>query len=322
MKVLVTGATGFVGTHLLAHLRSTGATITALIRDPAKKFRLDAAEGRIVVGGFDDLKTLDEACRQQDVVFHVAGAIAARNEEEFLATNRDATARLVAAAERGGVRRFVLVSSQAAGGPSRPDRPTRGDDPPHPVTQYGRSKLAGETVVRDSALQWTIVRPPAVYGPHDREMFRVFQAVSRGLAPVFGDGSQQLSLIYGPDLAAALVAAASTPATIGGVFYAAHPQFVTSRQLVDTIARVADRRPLVLPIPVAVGRLALRVTGAVARWANRVTVLTADKANELFQPAWLCDPGQLNAATGWHAQHDLEAGAKATWDWYRRERWL
>jgi nucleoside-diphosphate-sugar epimerase len=197
----------------------------------------------------------------------------------------------------------------------------RGDEPAHPVTQYGRSKLAGEAVVRGSNLPWTIIRPPAVYGPGDREMLRVFRAASLGVAPVFGDGLQQLSLVFGPDLADALVAA-RLPGAIGGTFYPAHPEVVTTRQLIETVGAAAGKRPFILPIPLGIGRAALGLAGSWARLTNHTTILTADKANELFQPRWVCDPSPLTAATGWRAEHHLAAGARLTLDWYRRERWL
>ena len=138
--------------------------------------------------------------------------------------NRDGTERLLLAAARAGsVTRFVLVSSLAAAGPSPPGRPHTGGEPARPVTAYGRSKLAGEAVVRGGAVPWTILRPPAVYGPGDREMWRIFRAATLGIAPVFGDGSQRLSLIYGPDLAAALAAAGSAEDGRGRVFFPCHP---------------------------------------------------------------------------------------------------
>lgn len=321
MKVLVTGATGFVGSHLIDRLVTHGHQVTALVRNPAKATSLAAQGVRLVVGGFDDAAILDSAVGHQELIYHVAGAIAARNEAEFQSVNRDATAHLVAAAERAGPVRFVLVSSQAAGGPSAPGQAMRGDEPAHPVTQYGRSKLAGEAVVRASGLPWTILRPPAVYGPGDRELLRVFRAAALGLAPVFGRGLQQLSLVFGPDLADALVAA-SAPGGVGGTFYPAHPEVVTSRQLIETVGAAAGKAPRILPIPFSVGRVALGLAGAWARLTNRTSLLTADKANELFQPRWVCDPSPLTAATGWRATHDLASGARLTTEWYRRHRWL
>jgi nucleoside-diphosphate-sugar epimerase len=319
---LVTGATGFVGGHLVDRLLATGATVTAIIRDPKKAADLGRRGVNLVVGDLANQGALASACRDQQMIYHVAGAIAARDEAEFLAVNRDGTARLLEAAQANGVGRFVLVSSLSVGGPTRPDSPLAGSEAANPVTAYGRSKLAGEVEVARSRLAWTIVRPPVVYGPGDREMLRVFRAAAFGIAPVFGDGSQQLSLVYGPDLAAALVAAGTSTATVGGVYYAAHPERLTTRQMVATLGAAIGKRPWVVPIPGSVARPLLALTEGIARLGDRPTVLTRDKGHELLQSAWVCDPTRLTTATGWRAEFTLEAGGRQTYDWYRRHRWL
>jgi len=321
MRVFVTGATGFVGGHLVETLIDAGATVTAIVRSPDKAKEIARRGVTILEGDLSDAGRLADGLSGHDAVVHVAGLIAAPTEQDFLAVNRDGTARLIQAAEQAQVTRFLLVSSAAAGGPST-DRPLDGTEPPAPVTQYGRSKLAGEECLRRSALDWTIVRPPAVYGPADREMLRVFRAAAAGIGPVFGDGSMRLSLIYGPDLGRALVDTVRSSNTIRGTYYAAHPEILTSRELIRTLGRVAGRRVRILPIPRGIARAALTLTGGLARLTRRTTVLTADKANEFFQDAWTCDPGRLMVDTGWRPEFDLERGARATFEWYHRHRWL
>jgi len=321
MKAFVTGATGFVGGHLVDALQAAGIATTALVRSERRAATLIERGVSTVAGDLRLVEPLTEALAGHDTVIHVAGLVAAKSEAEFLEVNREGTARLVEAATRAGARRFLLVSSAAAGGPAT-THPLAGNEPPAPVTQYGRSKLAAEAVVRRSSLDWTIVRPPAVYGPADREMFRLFRAATLGLAPVFGDGSMRLSLVFGPDLGQALLDAARAPDTIGGLYYAAHPEILTSREMIATLGRVVGRRVRVVPIPGAVARAALGVTELANGLLGRATVLTRDKANEFLQSAWTCDPGPLTAASGWHAAHDLERGARVTLEWYRRHRWL
>src|ERR1044072_6721118 len=160
-----------------------------------------------------------------DVVHPVAGRIAARSAADFMATNRDGTANVLEAARDGGARRFLLVSSLAVGGPTSHGHPIDEDRHPAPVTDYGRSKLAAEVLVRAlaSALPWTIVRPPVVYGEWDRGTLTIFKLAQRGIAPVFGDGSQELSVIHAEDLARALIAAATSPAAGGHGSFGARP---------------------------------------------------------------------------------------------------
>jgi nucleoside-diphosphate-sugar epimerase len=323
VKALVTGGTGFVGRHLVEHLRAAGDDVTALVRSPQRAAPLAAIGARLEPGDLNDHAALARAVAGQDVVYHVAGTVAAPSEAAYLAGNRDGTANLVRATTDAGVRRFVLVSSLAAAGPSRPGAPHRGEVEPHPVTAYGRSKLAGEGVVRASTLAWTILRPPAVYGPRDRDNFlTVFKGLRLGVAPVFGDGSTELSAVYAPDLAEALRAAGATDATVGRTYYPNHPEVVTSAELVRIIAGAAGRSVRIIGLPEPLARGILTVTGGVARLLGRTTILNPDKANEFYQAAWTGDPADLLRDTGWQAQHDAAAGFAATWRWYRDAGWL
>jgi nucleoside-diphosphate-sugar epimerase len=322
VKALVTGGTGFVGSHLAEALRNAGHDVAALVRSPGKAGRLADLEVEQVRGDLDDVDALARACRNRDVVFHIAGLTAALDEARYLRINRDGTRAMVRAAALGGVARFVYLSSMAAAGPAARGRPLTGSEPPVPVTAYGRSKLAGEAEVRQSGLSWTIVRPPMVYGPRDREVLKVFQLARLGLAPVFGNGTQELSAVHAADLAQSLIAVASAEAAAGGVYYACHPEIFTSRAFVQAVGRAAGKRVTVIRIPLAIGRLALAGTGAAGRLAGRATILNADKANEFFQPAWIGDPGPLTRDTAWRAEHDLASGLADTWEWYRRSGWL
>ena len=321
MKSLVTGGTGFVGGHLVDALRRRGDVITALVRSPSRTAALADQGVRLVVGDLDDHEALARAAAGQDVVYHAAGLVAARNETEFLRANRDGTANLLHAAEAAGAR-FVLVSSMAAAGPARRGAPLDGSEPAHPVSAYGRSKLAGEAVVRAGAAPWVVVRPPMVYGPRDREVLKVFRLARLGIGAVFGDGRQELTAVPGADLADALVAAGTATAALGKTYYPCHPQIFTSSAFVAAVGRAVGRRVRTVPLPETVGRAVLALTGAAARLRGRATILTADKADEFFQDAWTGDPYPLTRDTGWSAQLDLDAGLADTCRWYRERQWL
>ncbi len=322
MRALVTGATGFVGSHLAEVLRGRGDEVTALARSLGKAEPLRSLGVGVVEGDLHEPGALARAVEGQDVIFHVAGVVAARGDAQFLRANRDGTANLVAAAERSGRPRFVLVSSMAAAGPARPGRPLDGSETAAPVTAYGRSKLAAEQVVTASALAWTIVRPPTVYGPRDREVLKVFRLVRWGIAPVFGDGTQELSAVHGADLADALVAAGAAPGTAGRVYYPCHAETFSSGEFVRAIGAAMGRRVAVLGVPRPVALAVLTLTEASARAAGRPTILTRDKAHEFFQPAWTANPEPLARDAGWRARHDLRSGLADTYRWYRSAGWL
>jgi nucleoside-diphosphate-sugar epimerase len=322
MKVLVTGATGFVGGHLTEALRRRGDEVTALARSASKAAALAPLGVRVVPGDLHDRAALQRAAEGQDVVYHVAGVVAARSEADFMAANRDGTRNLVEALGQMGTGRLVLVSSMAAAGPTIKGRPLRGDEAPRPVTAYGRSKLAAEQAVTSSALPWTIVRPPMVYGPRDQEVLKVFRLARFGVAPVLGDGSQELSAVYGGDLAEGLIAAGTTAGVTGRAYYACHPEVFTGADMARAVGRAMGKSPAVIRIPATIGRGVLMLTEAAARLTGHTTILTADKANEFFQPAWTADPGPLMRDTGWKAAHDLRSGLEETYRWYRTAGWL
>ncbi len=322
MKAFVTGGTGFVGAHLVQALRARGDQVTCLVRNPAKARALGWSDVRLVQGDLDDAAALREGCAGAELIYHVAGRITARDTVEFMRANRDGTANVLEAAAQAPPRRFVLVSSLAAAGPTAPGNPIDETRAPSPVTPYGQSKLAAELLVRAMAGAWTIVRPPTVYGEWDREVLKAFKLARTGVAPVFGDGSQELSVIYAGDLAAALVAAAISPATANRVYYAAHPVVTTSRDLVRAIGRAVGREPRIVPLPGVLARGLLWTIGTIAHLAGRATLLSGDKAAEFLAPAWTCRPDALTRDAGWRAVTDLETGLRRTAAWYRREGWL
>jgi nucleoside-diphosphate-sugar epimerase len=322
MKVMVTGATGFVGSHLAEALRRRGDEVTVLARSAAKAAALAPLGVRVVPGDLHDRHALEQAAQAQDVIYHVAGVVAARSEADFMVANRDGTRNLVETIARIGTGRLVFVSSMAAAGPTIKGRPLRGDEAPRPVTAYGRSKLAAEQAVSAAAFPWTIVRPPMVYGPRDQEVLKVFRLARLGVAPVLGDGSQELSAVHGRDLAEALIAAATSGTAAGKTYYACHPEVFTGAELARAVGRVMGRSLAVIRVPAMIGRGVLTVTEAAARLTGHTTILTADKANEFFQPAWTGDPAPLMRDTGWQAAHDLKAGLEETYRWYRTAGWL
>jgi dihydroflavonol-4-reductase len=322
MKALVTGATGFVGSHLVEALRRGSVEVTILARSPSKSAGLAAQGVQVVTGDLHDAAGVERAVQGQDVIYHVAGVVAAPDEAEFLRANRDGTRNLLAAAERHGRARFVLVSSLAACGPAPRGAPLSGGEPPRPVTAYGRSKLAAEEIVRAGALPWSIIRPPIVYGPRDREVLKVFRLARLGIAPVFGDGTQELSAVHAADLATALMAVATTPTTVGRTYHACHPEVFTSAELGRAVGAAMGRSVVTVRVPPGVGRALLSLTEAAARLSRKPTILTTDKAHEFFQPAWTGDPAPLTRDSGWSATRNLQSGLSETYRWYREAGWL
>jgi dihydroflavonol-4-reductase len=324
VKALVTGATGFVGGHLVEALVARGDTVLALARRPDAHPALAALGATPVAGSLENVRSLSAALGGVEVVYHLAGLTAAANEAEFFAVNEGGTRRLVEAIRDAapGLRRLVYVSSQAALGPSPHGTPLGEDAECRPITAYGRSKLAGELAVRGSGLPWTVVRPSAVYGPGDREFLRLFQIVRRGIAPVFGTGRQELSLVFVRDLAQAIALAGAAAPLAGQIVHAAHREVVLSRDLARAAGAALGRSPLILPLPGFVASPIVGLIGRAAAAAGRRTVVNADKMAEFLAPSWLLQVAKAEQLMGWRAGTDVAAGMRITAEWYREHRWL
>jgi len=322
MRALVTGATGFVGGHLVEALAARGDEVVVLARRPERAAPLARLGVRVALGALDDDASLAAAAHGVDVAYHLAGLTAAARPSDFFLANEAGTRRLVEAVRRAapGLARFVYVSSQAALGPSAPGQRLAEDAPCRPLTAYGRSKLAGEAVVRAAeGLPWTIVRPPAVYGPRDREFLKLFRMIRGGLAPVFGTGAQQVSLVFAPDLADAIVRAGTAPAAVHQTYHTAHAEVVSTRDLVEAIGRAVGRTPIVLPVPGLLAKAIVGLIGALSAARGRPSVLNLDKMAEYLAPAWILSVDKAGRELGWRAAHDVAEGTRLTAESYRAD---
>jgi nucleoside-diphosphate-sugar epimerase len=322
--VFVTGGTGFVGSHVVEALLQRGHAVACLVRDPRKAESVFGARApAVVLGDLGDPGALECGCAEADAVVHLAGLTAARSRAEFFAANVEGTRAVADAVRAAGVRvrRFVSVSSLAAAGPASHGTFAHTGDEASPISDYGRSKLDGEAPVRALALAWTILRPPAVYGPRDTEFLRLFRIARRGFAPVFGDGSQRLSMIFASDLAEAIVRCLEV-ASAPGTYYPAHRETTTTRALLASIAAALDVSVRIVPIPRSVVRPLLWINDRAARLSGRATLLAPDKAGDLLAAAWTCSPAPLEARVDWRASVTLADGLRRTADWYRAAGWL
>lgn len=327
MKVLLTGASGFVGSHVLDRLIQRNIAVTVLLRPSSRRdliaARLPSVE--VCMGGIDDASSLDSALDGVTHIIHCAGATKALDREGFFNVNEGGTRRVVEAMNRraGQIQRLVHISSLAAAGPATAERPRMESDAPAPVSDYGRSKLAAEQVVREGCGgDWTILRPPGVYGPRDSEFLRLFKAVGSHVRPRFGGGRQQLTLVYVEDLADVIVAALTHPQARREVFFAGAPEVVTAGELAAAVAAISGTWSVALPLPNAVLWLACQWAGFVSRVTQKADVLNAQKYAELSAAGWVCDVRKLSERLGRGCPTDLAAGLEKTLSWYRNQGWL
>lgn len=250
--VALTGGTGFVGSHIADALLASGFRVRALVRRPDDVAWLKGSPVDLVKGDVRDASTLPALVEGAAAVVHVAGKTSARSEDAYMASNAAGTANVAAAARTHAPdAHVVLVSSQAAGGPSHDGFPVKASDAPHPVSSYGRSKLAGEEALRSAGIPFTILRPCAVYGPRETAIRVLFVAASRGVVPVLAGGRRRIQLVYGPDVGSA-AAGALERGPRGETFYVANPEQLDYAAIAQILAGLPASRPLRLPVPAAV----------------------------------------------------------------------
>jgi uncharacterized protein YbjT (DUF2867 family) len=301
LKLAVTGGTGFVGGRLIELTLAAGHDVRALTRRPQP----DREGVTWVEGALDQPGSLDRLVDGVDAVIHVAGVINARDAAGFEAGNVTGTAAIIAAAEKAGIKRFVHVSSLAAREPR--------------LSLYGASKAAAEALVGSSSIPSAIVRPPAVYGPGDKEMLELFRMAKRGfvLLPPHG----RLSVIHADDLARLLLALAdpSAPNDLLVEPDDGRHRGWSHEEFGQALGKALGRRVLTVSIPRTILNLGTHIDRLVRRDGAK---LTADRVAYFCHPDWMVDPGRGAPEELWKPAIDTEKGLRDTADWYRRKGWL
>jgi len=319
-RALVTGGHGFLGSHLVDLLLERGFAVRCLLRPGRAESALGGRPVEVARGDLRRPEGLAEAVRGVQYVFHVAGLLAARSPAEFREVNADGAGRLAAAARGAdGLVRFVLVSSQAAAGPSPDGRPVTEDLPPNPLTHYGRSKLLGEEAVRASGIPFTIVRPPAIYGPRDAALLPLFQIASRGLWPGLEGPGRRFNLLHARDVARGILLAAEAEGARGRIYFLSDGQGLSYPDVARSMERAFGRRTRRIPVPDFVLDLAAAVSDEVMGLLGRTPVFSRDKARELKGRLWICSAARADAELGWRPAVGLDEGIKETADWYRQK---
>ena len=317
-RVLVTGATGFVGSHVAEAFVEAGHEVRCTVRSSSNLRWIGDLLAERVPADLESPGDLTEAVRGVDVVVHVAGITQARRAEDYHRVNAEGTQRLAAAAAGAGVRRFVLISSLAARGPDGLAK----DDRDRPASPYGRSKLKAEAHLRafNRLLEIVVLRPAAVYGPRDVDMLPLFRMACSGWL-VLPSGPGFLQPVYAADVARAALAAAREPVGFGP-FPVAEVTRNAWREIVARLERALDRPVHTVPLHAAAFKLAGRAAEGVAKIRGTVPVFDERRARDLAVHAWTCDPSGTEKALGWRAEVLLHEGLKRTARWYRAVGWI
>lgn len=298
----ITGATGFVGQAVLEYAALAGIEVRALTRRPQEA----RAGVEWVQGDLSDRRALQRLVGKASVVLNIAGVVNAPDPQGFEDGNVWGTLNVVNAALDAGVPRFIHVSSLSAREPE--------------LSVYGKSKLRGEKVVKASSLDWTVVRPPAVYGPRDTEMFELFKLATRGIMPLPPQG--HLSLIHVSDLARLLLALIPGDEDVTHLTFEPDdgtPGGWTHSGLAKAIGMAMGKRVMALNLPAGVLRLGAKLD---ARFRGAGAKLTLDRVGYMCHPDWRVGEGSQPPPSLWTPQVETQAGLHATAAWYREAGWL
>lgn len=308
--VAVTGATGFIGRHLVDALTAEGWRVRALTRRPGDAKLPDGVDG--LEGSLEDEAAIARLAAGAEALVHCAGLIKAAGPGDFARVNVAGTERLARAAEAAGVRRLVLLSSLAAREPA--------------LSPYAASKRDSERALAAAArrLDWVILRPPAVYGPGDRETLALFRLMRRGFLPIPRLPEARVSVVHVGDLCHAIATLLQSSAGSGATYEirdaaaAGHAW----RDLAAAAEQHLGRRVRCLPLPRALLATAAGLNEAMARLTGGAPTLSAGKVREFFHPDWVCRDNPLTGVTAWQPRIDLRQGFAQTLSWYREAGWL
>ena len=315
----VTGGTGFVGSHLVDSLRAAGLQLKILIRNPARARWISGESSDVIPGSMEDQVSLEKLVEGAGTVLHLAGSLRAASEAEFMEGNAGGSGRLIEAIRRRNPdTRLIYCSSQAALGPSEDPGGLGPEAVPRPISAYGRSKAAAEELLRRSGLNWSIVRPPAIFGPRDSDVLQFFKMASRGLV-AWPAGERLLSIACVDDVLRVLLAVGACWVP-GSVQHVVSAPPVGMEEMLREIARGSGRRCRYLAIPPGILRAAGWGASALRTLGMRRIPLSRDKAQEILARHWVLrkGPSQPEVSEG----RSLEENIVLSWEWYRRIRWL
>lgn len=325
-RVLITGASGFVGYHLIEEALRNGLEVYAAARKSSQTDHLKDLNIQYTYPDFTDIASLagDLKEKQYDYIIHAAGITKARSQQEYNEINAGYTHNLASAVHESGInlKKFVLISSLAAVGPLNDlDGVITEDTASHPITAYGRSKLLGEEKLKAfDELNYTILRPTGVYGPRDRGIFIFFKQVANGLEPYIGNVEQHFSFIYVKDLAQAAIKALY--AGNRQTYNLSDGKFYDRYQLANMIKVVLNRKTVKIHLPVSFVKFIAHIAEKYGSLANKAVILNVEKLSELTAVNWYCDITRAKTELGFDPQYDLRSGVAESLDWYRANKWL
>lgn len=318
--VLITGASGFVGKNLVLKLSETEAVrILARKTSNIKVFK-DRSNIEIVYGELEKNQGLDAALTGIDSVIHSAARTYGRTFNEYYRSNVEATQNLIDAMDRQKVKKIILISTHAGCGPCESNEPICETHQPKPVSFYGRTKILSESVVKRSQLEYIILRPVSVYGPHDTDFLKVIKMIQKGICPAIGHGNMYINLIYVQDFVDLIIRVYKKTILNHNTYFISDGNTYSTDQFTDAVASIFGKKYFKILIPTFIGM----VYGVLSDvfLPPHLKLIGRDKVRDMCQTYWLCTNAAAVSDLDFRPQYDLQKGMAATIKWYMDNGYL
>lgn len=322
---MITGASGFLGFHIIQLALENNLEVYAAIRKNSNVSHLKDLAVSYTYIDFTNQQSLQHEIesKQYNYIIHAAGTTKAKNQNEYNSVNADYTFNLAKAAEQAKtpLKKFIFISSLAALGPLKNyDETINESTIPNPVTSYGRSKLLAEKKISELSLPLIILRPTAIYGPRDKDIFIIFKSIKRSIEPYIGKQNQQLSFVYAKDIAT--IAVSSLFSNYTGDYNLSDGNCYSRYDLAKYLKKYMQKKTIIFHLPDSIARALAIILENTYRVLNKVPAVNKEKINELAAVNWICNIDKAKRELGFKPVYNLEAGVKESLDWYKKYHWL
>jgi dihydroflavonol-4-reductase len=323
---VVTGASGFVGSHLVDKLIAEGHQVKCILRSTSSRRWLENKPVEIIDCGLFDKEALKNVLKDANYLYHIAGIVKAKEEEEYFKGNVETTRVLLDALLEVNpkIERIIITSSQTACGPSVDGKPCTEETLEHPLTRYGKSKLAQEQLAKKYMVKLpiTIVRPSAVYGERDTEIYLFFKTYKQGLMTMVGFDKKKVNLVHVDDLVNGIYLSSISQKSKGETYFIGAEEHYDWDQIGEVCRKAFGKKAITIRFPHFLVYTVATVAQFFAMFSSKAATFNIEKARDFVQSSWTCDVSKAARDFAYHQELSLEAGMIRTIDWYRAMKWL
>lgn len=325
-KIVLTGANGFLGSHLVDRLLKENVEIHCIVRKTSNLKWLKGKNIQIHTCGLADIEALKNVFQNVDYIFHLAGTVAALKYEDYLYGNVEITKNILEAAlfHQNSIKKIVVTSSLAVGGPSTKNNPIDESTGFNAVALYGKAKVEQELMCQKymDSLPITIARPSVISGSREVELFEYIKAVNGGIVPLVGFQEKYVGIVNVKDLVEGFYQMAISDKTSGEAYYLSSEEIISWKALAEVIANKLGKKPLFLKLPHFAIKMAGSISGFVGKLKGKAPTFDAEKAKEGVEEAWICNVEKAKRDFGFKQTVSIKEGIEDAIDWYKENNWL